>query len=318
MLAALQVVHAPFMVIHIPAIAERLPPAQRFRHGAGCRHLLSPCIIGIFYHRRTGSVNQLDDIALTVAQVIVFRSVVVDRNRVAGRVVAEQERRGTALHADQHRALVVIVRRDRAARLCDRFALPQSVLVVLKRERGASAGEPHELPSAPCEVIEAVAVRKRIADFVVCDRFTVERRLLIAPYRVFIRVVRGDRRCAEIVAGRVRVVRFVGHVAVRIVRIGDRHIALRVVLADQAVRGIVCIGDRYAAVRDREDIPVVVVSVEIRIVIAVLVRRDQPRGLARSDVHIGDRRFIRRIEPDRLLLHSAERVVGVRHDLTGA
>ena len=84
--AALQVVHAPFMVIHIPAIAERLPPAQRFRHGAGCRYLLSPCIIGIFYYRCAVSVNQLDNVTLCVPEVIVVVSAVFDRNHVARRV----------------------------------------------------------------------------------------------------------------------------------------------------------------------------------------------------------------------------------------
>ena len=88
---ALQVIEPGLPVIHIPAVAERLEQTKRTRKGACRRHLLSPRIVGIFYHGCARSVNDLDNIALRVAEIVVFRSIEFYRNGVPCSVIAEQE-----------------------------------------------------------------------------------------------------------------------------------------------------------------------------------------------------------------------------------
>ena len=60
---ALQIVEPGLPVVHIPAVAERLNKTERARKRAGRTHFLSPRIVGVSYHGRAGSVNQLDNVA---------------------------------------------------------------------------------------------------------------------------------------------------------------------------------------------------------------------------------------------------------------
>ena len=68
------------------------------RKGACRCHLLSPRIVGIFYYRRSACVNQLDNIALCVAEVVVFISVVVNGHDIPACVIAEHQHVVILLH----------------------------------------------------------------------------------------------------------------------------------------------------------------------------------------------------------------------------
>lgn len=76
--ATLQVIEAGFPIIHISTIAERLEETKRARKRACRCHLLSPRIICVFYYRRSIAVNQLHNIALRIAQIVVFSPVPID------------------------------------------------------------------------------------------------------------------------------------------------------------------------------------------------------------------------------------------------
>ena len=85
--AALQVVESGLPVIDIPAVAERLEESERTCERAGGRHLLSPRIVRIFYHSIAACVNQLYNIALRIAEVVVFVIALLDRNDIAACVI---------------------------------------------------------------------------------------------------------------------------------------------------------------------------------------------------------------------------------------
>ena len=87
---ALQVVQSSFFVIHIPAVAERVEIAQRIRQRAGAGKLLAPAIVSIFYYGIVITVNQTDNVVLPVADIVVIRTVVIDRRYIAARIVTEQ------------------------------------------------------------------------------------------------------------------------------------------------------------------------------------------------------------------------------------
>ena len=88
--AALQVVQSSFFVIHIPAVAERVLCAQGARERAGAGKLLAPAIVSIFYYGVVAAVNQADDVVLPVTDIVVIRTVVIDRRCIACRIVTEQ------------------------------------------------------------------------------------------------------------------------------------------------------------------------------------------------------------------------------------
>lgn len=87
--AALEVVEAGLPIIDIPAVAERLEESERTCERAGGRHLLSPRIVRIFYLGCACAVNDLDNIALCIAEVLILGSIPIDRYYIPCRVVAE-------------------------------------------------------------------------------------------------------------------------------------------------------------------------------------------------------------------------------------
>ena len=88
--ATLQVIPARFLIVNIPSIPERVEIAQRTCQRAGARDLPAPTVIGVFYYGIVINVNQTDNIVLPVADIVVIRTVVVDRNHIACRIVTEQ------------------------------------------------------------------------------------------------------------------------------------------------------------------------------------------------------------------------------------
>ena len=86
----MQIVPARFLIVDIPTVAERVEIAQRIRQRAGAGDLPAPAIIGIFYYGIVITVNQTDNIVLPIADIVVIRTVVIDRRYIACRIVAEQ------------------------------------------------------------------------------------------------------------------------------------------------------------------------------------------------------------------------------------
>lgn len=74
-------------------------------------YLAPPAVIGIFYNSRAVPVNQLDDIPLTVAQVVIVRPVEVHSLDLTSGVVGEAQGVCASLHADQYRTVVVMALR---------------------------------------------------------------------------------------------------------------------------------------------------------------------------------------------------------------
>ena len=50
----------------------------------------APAVIGVFYYGIVITVNQTDNVVLPVADIVVIRTVVIDRRYIACRIVAEQ------------------------------------------------------------------------------------------------------------------------------------------------------------------------------------------------------------------------------------
>ena len=86
-----QVVQFRLLIIHIPAIAERVHRAQRSSHLASLADQITPCIINIFYHLRTIRVNQRNHIALQIVDIEVIGIVIGDHAGLALRIIDEYE-----------------------------------------------------------------------------------------------------------------------------------------------------------------------------------------------------------------------------------
>ena len=185
-----------------------------------CRtHLLSPRIVSIFYLGCACAVNDLDNIALRVAQIVVFRAVEVYGYRAAGRVVAEQQLIRPSLHTNQDGPVVEIIR----VNIIDRLLLPQTVLVVFKRQRIRSVACACELLAAPTEGIPAIG--RRVAHAVVADRIVSVFLQLIGPSCAVIgitdRIYRCQRRQQVRIYRRVRIDLFVLNVSVLVVALAE-------------------------------------------------------------------------------------------------
>ena len=88
--AGLEVVQPGLRVVHIAPVAERVLCSQGACKRAGAGKLLAPAIVSIFYYGVVAAVNQADDVALPIADIVVIGAVVVDRNHIACRIVTEQ------------------------------------------------------------------------------------------------------------------------------------------------------------------------------------------------------------------------------------
>ena len=107
--AGLEVVERGFGVVNITPVAERVLCAQGARERAGAGKLLAPAIVSIFYYGVVAAVNQADDVALPIADIVVIGAVVVHGDHVAVCVVAEQELVAARHLRDQRRAVVVVI-----------------------------------------------------------------------------------------------------------------------------------------------------------------------------------------------------------------
>ena len=70
-----QIVQSGLLIVHIPAIAERIQRTNRRCQTAGFADQITPRIINIFYHPRTIRVNQRSYIALKIIHIEIAASV---------------------------------------------------------------------------------------------------------------------------------------------------------------------------------------------------------------------------------------------------
>jgi hypothetical protein len=88
-ITGLQIIEAGLPIIHITAVAERLEEAKGARKRSCRACLLSPGIVYIFYHGIAVSVNELYNVTLCIAEVLILGSIPIDRYYIPCRVVAE-------------------------------------------------------------------------------------------------------------------------------------------------------------------------------------------------------------------------------------
>ena len=86
----MQIVPARLGIVDIPTVPERVQCAERTRQRAGARDLPAPAIIGVFYYGIVVAANRAENIVIPVADIVVIRTVVIDRRYIAVRIVTEQ------------------------------------------------------------------------------------------------------------------------------------------------------------------------------------------------------------------------------------
>ena len=89
--SAPQIVQSGFLIIHIPAIAERIQRTNRRCQTAGFTDRITSRIITIFYHLRTIRVNQRNHIALQIVDIEVIDIVIGNHAGLTLRIVEKYE-----------------------------------------------------------------------------------------------------------------------------------------------------------------------------------------------------------------------------------
>ena len=244
--AGLEVVPLSLLVVHVAPVAEGIQYAQC---GACAAELLAPAVICIFYYGIPAAVNDLDNVPLAVAQVVVICPVVIDRLDQAAGVIGEQQVCCPCCQSHQHRVVVEVVGRRSAYGLRG----PKAVHVVGVAGR---AGDARQLLPVPGQGLSPVA--GGIAHAVVGDGLAVVLGHLVAPRAVCVAV--GDRlRGRARVRGRgVGVDLLLGNVPPAVVFIGHRLVGKAVVLPDQLVGAVVLVRNRHASPFLRWFLPVIV------------------------------------------------------------
>ena len=231
----LEVVEAGLLVVDVAPVAEGVQRAQCSCQGAGTAQGLAPAVIYVFYHGSAAAVNELNDVSLAVAQVVIVCPVVVHRCRVASGVVAEPQRVVPLDEPDQHTAVVVVICMDIIFRIgmVLRFLLPQAVRVVSEGIVVCPAAYTRQLLPMPGQAFAPVA--GGVPHGVVDDRLSVVAGQLIIPFPGGITVGdRGDGRTR--VCGRgVGVDLLLRQVPPDVVGIRHRLVREGVVLPDQFV-----------------------------------------------------------------------------------
>ena len=87
--SCLEIVEPRFLIVDIPTVAERVLGSQGACERTSARDLPAPAVIGVFYYGIVITVNQTDNIVLSIADIVVIRTVVIDRRYIAARIVAE-------------------------------------------------------------------------------------------------------------------------------------------------------------------------------------------------------------------------------------
>ena len=270
--SALEVVKAAFGVEDIAAVAQGVMLAQGGGQSAGAvvaGGMAAPGIVGIGYHRCAGTVQNGGNIALQVGGVVVNRAVVgkgLGRTLgIIGKADGMAHRAGGSVgnfHLQQLGAAVdiavgsvgVVSLYTQTVGIVDEVEnILRFVAVLFVRGK---------LPPVLPGVGIGVMIPGGVAYGVVSNALAVIGRKQIAPGAVAIGIL-GNRRCVPQLPGSIGVGGFAQDVACVVIDPCGSLIRRRVILPDQLVGRIVNIRCRIRAVRDREDVAVIIVGIGV-------------------------------------------------------
>ena len=183
-----QVIEVDLLVIHIPAVTERVQCAQRVRQCPRFAERFAPGVIGILYHLRACAAQQRDHVSLQVIHIGVLagNGAVVPFHDGRPVLAVIEEVQAVTAQGHMHNILAMqdafscsnVVVRIRNGLFC-----PQAIFVVFKSNRHSRLAHLFELPAVLPGVCPG-AVAGRIPDAVILDRDPVIRRQLVFPQGV--------------------------------------------------------------------------------------------------------------------------------------
>ena len=203
--SALEVIESGFGIVVVSSVSQRVVRAEGGFQGAGGIENFAVGVIGVTYYRRATGVNQVENIALEVGDVVVGRAVVIQGVWRAV-VVIEEVQNDTSIGLPQQLATgVVVIVYD----VIDLLAGTQSVRVIgvgvgnaiLLRTGEVSTLLPLEIPPG------TVVIAGGVAGTVIGDGLTVKLGEQVLPNRMTIgigmcsRAVAGSEDIARVVVG---------------------------------------------------------------------------------------------------------------------
>ena len=100
---ALQIVPLRLFIVNVASVTERVQHAKRRGEGSRAAQLLAPGVVCVLDNRVFAVVNELDYIPLSVAEIVVIRSVEVNSGNFSSLVVEEQQDVVSCGQSHQHR-----------------------------------------------------------------------------------------------------------------------------------------------------------------------------------------------------------------------
>lgn len=184
-ISALQVIQASFSVVDVAAVAQGVMQAEGVCHAAGGAKELAPGIVGIAYNRSARAVQNGHHIALQVGDIVVGRSVEIDRQRTTIGTISKPHGVAAISHSAELTAVVDIGISVSAVGIA--ALRPHAVSIVGKTPGLTISGHGCKLPPL-CPGIAPSAVIQRIADGIIGDGLTVIVGQQIAPCGVAVLV----------------------------------------------------------------------------------------------------------------------------------
>ena len=162
--SGLEVIVAVLCIEEVASVAQRIEGAQRCALGTGGGKKITPGVVMVLHHHDLGAVQNADDIALDVGDVVVYRAVMIQRQGRSRSVVGEVQHIAAYRHLTE---LVAVI--DIAVGLGAVGTLgSQTVGIVGKIPGSTAVGHGSQL-SAVLPGIGPGAVGEGIADAVVGD-----------------------------------------------------------------------------------------------------------------------------------------------------
>ena len=164
---ALQVVQPGFGVVDITAVAQRVDLSKGGGHASGGGQQSSPGVVGVLHHHGAGSIDDAHDIPLSIPQVVILGTVILDTNGSYS-VIGEVQGVAPPGHLHQLGSQIVVLRYRAAYGLSG----AQPIRVVGKADTRPGFAHALELPSM-LPGIAPGAVGEHIADGVAGDGLAV-------------------------------------------------------------------------------------------------------------------------------------------------
>ena len=170
---ALQVVEPRLGVVDITTVTEGVQGTESACQGFGNSEAFAPTVVRIFYDSAAIAVNQLDNIPLSGADVVVICAVVVHGDHVPVCIIAEQQLVISGDLRDEHRAVVAVA----GGRSIDGLLCADAVLVIGIGNGICAVCRAHQPAALPRHRITAIS--GRIAGSVIADVLAVVTRQLV-------------------------------------------------------------------------------------------------------------------------------------------